>query len=208
VGATWVALAGCGAGDPAASRSEFDVTSDPAPSVAASIASAPTTVPPTTIPRTLPPTTIPPAATTTSASSTSTIPPTTIDPLGATRDAYSASDKAHDAALLAASETYTDEGFGGVLWENVPTLCNEQAAIDSQWAGEVAAMTWPADLQVYADDLVAALTLRADVSLQCSQLGPSFFEQEPIFDQQDAAYRGVDDARKAVRRHLGLGLGE
>ena len=108
------------------------------------------------------------------------------------------------AVSAALHELYVDRSFGGIPWESYPSWCSEQAVIDETFAAEITAYAWPADLQAKADELSLALTVRAGIFHECSQLPGSLIGQSPIFDRQDAAYEGVFKSRIKLRNALGL----
>lgn len=119
---------------------------------------------------------------------------------------YSAMESEWDAATeLAYNSHVSSEGsFTGVPWEEQPAWCAEQAAADEKLAADITAYVWPSELQARADEVSMALTLRAGVFHECSQLPGSFIGQSPIFDRTNDAYEGLFKARIKLRTALGL----
>ncbi len=144
--------------------------------------------------------------TTAPASTTTVAPTTTTNPLFAMRADYQTMESEWDAASELAYNSYvSSEGsFTGVPWEDQPKWCGEQAIADEKLAADITGYVWPSDLKAKADELSLALSVRAGVFHECSQLPGSYIGQSPIFDRQDDAYEGVNIARVKLRYALGL----
>ena len=147
------------------------------------------------------------AAPTTSLAPTTTVAPTTtINPLFAMRADYLVMETEWNTAseVVYNAHVGSEGSFTGVLWEDQPTWCAEQAVVDEKLAADITAYLWPSDLQAIAEEVSLALTVRAGVFHECSQLPGSFIGQSPIFDRQDAAYEALLLARIKLRTALGL----
>ena len=146
------------------------------------------------------------ARTTTLAPTTTVAPTTTINPLFAMRADYLVMETEWNTAseVVYNAHVGSEGSFTGVLWEDQPTWCAEQVVVDEKLAADITAYLWPSDLQAMADEVSLALTVRAGVFHECSQLPGSFIGQSPIFDRQDAAYEALLLARIKLRTALGL----
>ena len=146
------------------------------------------------------------APTTTALVPTTVAPTTTTNPLFAMRADYDAMETEWNAATeLALNSHATNDGsFNGVPWEEQPAWCVEQAAADEKLAADITAYVWTSDLQAKADEMSTALTVRAGIFHECSQLPGSYMGQSPIFDRTHDAYEALFTARIRLRTALGL----
>jgi len=194
-----VLLTACGSDDssspPATAPTSVPATS---PSTTSTTSATTTTKPPTT------------EATSTSSSTTSTtapsVPTTTVAPT-TTLDASTLAQQQYFYISSAYNQARTDVGnsFASPLpWSDYPAFCAQMAAIEEQFAHDVAAYDWPAEADDEANALAATSAAVAGNLYECSHREGTRAAQQPLLDAYDAAAQSASDAASAMRVAIGL----